>query len=134
MGQYKRRFPMRPPEDPARRGRDNAKVGDLVSQVLKAAGIGDSSQLTALRQAWLEAVGKQSAAQTRIVSLRNGLLTVEVASAALAQELSVYYKRQLLERLREAVRAPLTDLRCRVSGKSFSGDNGASGTRSGGAA
>ena len=65
---------------------------------------------------WCEAVGRASAAQTRLVSFRGGVLVVEVSSSALAHELGVYYKRELLGQLRERAGVPVEELRCRVSG------------------
>ena len=41
---------------------------------------------------------------------------VEVRSAALGQELSVYHKRMLLKRLEEQTGIKLADLRCKLSG------------------
>lgn len=91
-------------------------VGDLVSKVVEAAGIGRTTQKTVLAKAWGEAVGREIAAQTEIQGLRGGVLTVLVGSAALAHDLMVYYRRDLLNRLREQTKIPITDLRCKVTG------------------
>lgn len=93
-----------------------AQVGDLVAKVIESAGLGKTTQKSILSKAWREAVGRDIAAQTEIQGLRGGVLTVQVGSAALAHELMVYYRRELLARLREQTRIPLTDLRCKVTG------------------
>jgi predicted nucleic acid-binding Zn ribbon protein len=94
-----------------------AAVGDLVTKVVEAAGLGRSSQRAAVAQGWRDAVGREIAAQTEIQGLRGGVLTVLVGSAALAHELMVYYRRDLLTRLRERTKLPITDLRCKVTGQ-----------------
>lgn len=99
----------------ARGRRAPAQVGQLVSDLIKSAGLGDRSPLGQLRRVWVEAVGAEYAGQTRLVALRKGVLFVECGSAPLAHELSVYYKARLLDRLREQARVPLVDLRCRVA-------------------
>lgn len=91
-------------------------VGDLVSKVVEAAGIGRTTQKTVLAKAWAEAVGREIAAQTEIQGLRGGVLTVLVGSAALAHDLMVYYRRDLLSRLRDQTKISITDLRCKVTG------------------
>jgi hypothetical protein len=93
------------------------QVGALISRVAEQVGIGRSPQLQALDKAWREAVGRATAAQTRIQGLRAGVLTIEVTSSALAQELMVYYRRELLARLRAQAGAALVDLRFRVTGQ-----------------
>jgi predicted nucleic acid-binding Zn ribbon protein len=92
-------------------------VGELIGRVAEQAGIGRSPQLQRLEEAWREAVGRATASQTRIQGLRAGVLTIEVTSSALAQELMVYYRRDLLARLREQAGAALVELRFRVTGQ-----------------
>jgi predicted nucleic acid-binding Zn ribbon protein len=91
-------------------------VGDLIGQVVKDSGLGKKNPLEPLQRAWREAVGRAAAESTRLKSFRGGTLTVEVDSAALAQELGVYHKRELVIRLRNETRLPLSDLRFRVVG------------------
>ena len=91
-------------------------IGDLIGKVVQNSGLGKRNSLETLQKAWREAVGREAAQSTRLKSFRGGTLTVEVDSAALAQELGVYHKRELLERLRAEARVPLQDIRFRVVG------------------
>lgn len=91
-------------------------VGDLIGKVVSRNGLDKRSPLEPLRKAWREAVGREAAESTRLKSFKGGTLTVEVDSAALAQELGVYHKRELLARLRAEARVPLQDIRFRVVG------------------
>ena len=50
---------------------------------------------------WKEIVGPEIAARTRIVDVRRGEIIVEVDSAALLNELSTYYSREILDSIRE---------------------------------
>ena len=93
-------------------------MAELVGKVLRDTGLdGRETQLDRLRAAWPEAVGKQAAEQSHVESFKGGRLTVEVASAALAQELGVYLKARLLQGLRERTRLPVQDLRVKLGGR-----------------
>ncbi|HZM00750.1 MAG TPA: DciA family protein, partial [Planctomycetota bacterium] len=59
-----------------------------------------------LRQAWLSAAGERLAARTRVVALRDGVLTVEVGSSAQCYELEAFRARQLLVALQADPGAP----------------------------
>ncbi|MHC4449072.1 MAG: DciA family protein [Planctomycetota bacterium] len=69
--------------------------------------------LTAVRAVWPELVGEATAKRSRLASLKDGELTVDVASAALRQHLSVFRREEILGALREI---GVERLRCRVSG------------------
>jgi len=108
------------PGSPRRPGPERAlaaaRVGDLIAGVVREAGLHRSPKLERLSEAWRDAVGREQAAQTRLVAFKRGVLTVEVGSAALAQELGVYYRQALVEGLRERSGLPVRDLRCKVTG------------------
>ncbi|MGE0707058.1 MAG: DUF721 domain-containing protein [Planctomycetota bacterium] len=90
-------------------------VGDVIAKVMR----GQTRQqdlLGKLEAAWRDAVGAKTAQDTRLAHLRGGVLTVEVRTSGLAQELGVYLKAQLLSRLQERAGVVLKDLRCRVGG------------------
>ncbi len=101
---------------PQRARREPTAVGDLIAGVVAQAGLRKQGRLEQLQPVWEEAVGRQQASRTRLVGLRGGLLTVEVASAGLAQELGVYHKQALVARLRDRSGLPIRDLRCKVGG------------------
>ena len=92
-------------------------IQDLVARVVKQANVGRKSKLGQLQEAWREVVGRQYAEQSRVCALKGSVLVVEVGSAALGQELSVYHKRMLLKKLEERAGVKLSDLRCKLSGR-----------------
>lgn len=107
----------RPGPRPSGARQPAAKVGDLLEGVLAAAGIGKTNnKLEELERAWREAVGRETASRTRVQGVKSGQLVVLVTSSALAQELAVYLKRDLIGRLREQAKVTITDLRCKVVG------------------
>jgi predicted nucleic acid-binding Zn ribbon protein len=65
--------------------------------------------------AWAAAVGPSLADQTRVASLRHGVLNVIVAHSALLEELAAYRKPEILEALRKvAPGTTIRDVRFRV--------------------
>jgi predicted nucleic acid-binding Zn ribbon protein len=90
-------------------------LGEILSRLFAARGLGRKSDRLHLERAWAEAVGPELAAQTRLGQLRRGVLEVVVGNAVLLQELTHYHKRRLLEDLRRRLpQASLTDLRFRA--------------------
>jgi predicted nucleic acid-binding Zn ribbon protein len=90
-------------------------LGEILSRVFTARGWGRKQDRLRLEQAWAAAVGPEHVAQTRLGSLRRGVLEVEVMSAVLMQELAHFHKRRLLQALREALPGTtLSDLRFRA--------------------
>jgi predicted nucleic acid-binding Zn ribbon protein len=91
------------------------KLGEILSRLFTARGWGRRQGRLHLEKAWVEAVGPEHAAQTRVGNLRRGVLEVVVANAVLLQELAHFHKRRLLEQLRRRLPGtPLTDLRFRA--------------------
>ena len=75
--------------------------------------------LEAVSLAWEAAVGKATAARTRVVALKAGVLTLEVASSAVKHDLLTFRKNELLERLAEQLEGvAVSDLKCRVGSPS----------------
>ena len=88
-------------------------MGEIVPGVLRGLKPKASDPLLAVKELWPSVVGEPTARRCRLVALRDGELTVEVASAALRQHLAVFRRAEILEALAEnGVKA----LRCRVSG------------------
>lgn len=64
---------------------------------------------------WEDTVGIEIAGRTRVVDLRGGTLVVEVDSAPLLGELSAYYRKEIIQSLRQSVDFPnLRDIRFRA--------------------
>lgn len=55
---------------------------------------------------WYNLVGSELAKQTRPVRIRNGILTVEVFSPTIRQELENFYAVELLQQMQDRVDAP----------------------------
>lgn len=80
-----------------RRKRPGAEaLGDLLAGFLKASKTGRDLARDALEARWSETVGPEVAASSRVRGYRDGLLTIEVASSALLQELSTFYGASIL--------------------------------------
>jgi predicted nucleic acid-binding Zn ribbon protein len=106
------RFTGESPERP----RPTSSVRDLVSVILKQHGIGGDPALRRAIAAWREAAGQEFCQQTRVTAFRKGVLQIDVDSAALLQELSVYRKRELLAALRQ-VEPGISDMKFRPGPK-----------------
>ena len=79
------------------------ELGDILRDYLEVSGLGQELRHLELHRAWEEVVGPEVAAQARIVGFVRHKLYVEVTSAARRHELSAFYKRQILDALREQV-------------------------------
>jgi hypothetical protein len=84
-------------------------IGALIGDLLRSRGLTKRAHPAGLAAAWKQAVGADREASTRVTGLRGGILTVEVASAALRCELETFYHEDLLDRLR--VLAPKSAIR-----------------------
>lgn len=76
-------------------------IEDILKRWLKSNRIPDRLDRTAIYEKWKEVVGEAIACQTRVIDLNAGILTLEVNSPALLQELSTYYREDLLASLKE---------------------------------
>ena len=52
-------------------------------------------------QRWKEIVGDEIASRTRVIEVGGGELVIEVSSAPLLNELSTYYRQEILESIRK---------------------------------
>jgi predicted nucleic acid-binding Zn ribbon protein len=90
-------------------------LSEILSRLFTARGWGRRQERLRFEQAWADAVGAQSASQTRVGGLRRGVLEVTVGNAVLLQELAHYQKRRLLEQLRKRLAGTtITDIRFRA--------------------
>ena len=85
---------MRSPARKSDRG-GTARLGDVLSTLLQKRGYAQTLALDEARTAWASAAG-DPAAGTRVVSFRDGVLTVEVASAAERYELEAFRRDELV--------------------------------------
>jgi predicted nucleic acid-binding Zn ribbon protein len=75
-------------------------LADLLKGLLKTEKALGGASVEAVQALWRRVAGEGLAAETQAVSLRGGVLTVEVASAALLAELETFRKGELIAGLR----------------------------------
>ena len=99
--------------------KDHAKgpedLNEVLGRLFVSRGWGRLAERAKLEAAWNAAAGEAIAADSRVTSLRRGMLEVEVRSGVLMQELSQFRKRRLLKTLRETMpHLTVTDLKFRA--------------------
>ncbi len=94
-------------------------IAEVLSRLFTQRGWGRPQQQRCLEDAWRQAAGEEIAARTQVVSLKRGVLEIQVADGILVQELAGFRKRQLLTAMQMKVEAgKIKDLRFRLSDKS----------------
>jgi predicted nucleic acid-binding Zn ribbon protein len=93
-------FPERGPKCSAPGKHEAEGLSSILSRCLKMNRIRERLEGGSIFAAWPEIVGESLAASTRPVRLAGGILTVEVASAPLLQELSMFRRSEILEAVR----------------------------------
>jgi len=83
-----------------RRGGEPVRLADALSKLIVQRGWARQAGDQQLQDAWSEAAGAKFAKRTRVLGVRNGVLRVGVAHAALLSELESFHKGAILERLR----------------------------------
>jgi len=81
------------------------KLGDLLRDFLETSGLGHTIKHVEVHAAWQEVVGPVIASHTRVSGLAHHKLYVDVDSASHRHELTTFYKKQLLEGLRQQLPA-----------------------------
>jgi len=76
-------------------------IGEAIADVLKDIGFHRRKSLMELQDIWRECVGEEAGRHTRIAGFSAGVLTVEVDSSAWLQELSTFYREEILDELRQ---------------------------------
>jgi len=89
-------------------------IKDLIGDVTAQLGLNQRAHLQAIADTYARTVEPQVLASTRLATLRNGVLEIEVRAAPLLMELSQFRKRDILRRLREE-HPHVRDLRFRAS-------------------
>jgi predicted nucleic acid-binding Zn ribbon protein len=102
----------------ARRG-TTERLGDILASLMQRRAYARPLAMGGLRAAWSRAAGERLAARSRIVTFRDGVLTVEVSSSAQRYELEAFHAPQLLAALQADPNAPgLRRLAFRVGSQS----------------
>lgn len=88
-----------PERDAERRGGAPEAIGDVLRRVLGDAKPAARRGRGSVARSWERAAGAELAPETRPSTLRRGVLTVDVRSAALLHELESFRREELLSRL-----------------------------------
>jgi len=85
-------------------GKEAKPLSEVISKVLREMKFRNRSRVAGLRDVWREAVGPEISPHTRLGGFRNGVLFIEVDSSGRLQELSSFYKDEILQKLRQKAR------------------------------
>lgn len=85
-------------DDGERRSLDPASMKDVLSKIISQYGLGRRRSEDELQDAWVEVVGKDMAAYSRVAGVRRGVLEILVSDAIFMQEL-MFRKSELLREL-----------------------------------
>ena len=83
----------------SRRG-EPEKIGTILARWLSNQRVSERLKDDGIYRAWREIVGEEIGALTRVVKCVGGVLTVEVGSAPLLEELSTYRRKEILDSIR----------------------------------
>ncbi len=86
-------------------------IGGVISRLIQMRGYARPQGDTELRSLWSEIAGEPIASGTRVMNLRNGVLTVGVSSSPLLSELSAFHSERLLEALQAKLGKRIKDLK-----------------------
>ena len=93
------------------------RLSEILSRLFTVRGWGRPQQQLRLEDAWRQAAGEQIAIRTQVISLKRGVLEVEVADGVLLQELAGFEKRRLIATLQKLLDpGRVKDLRFRLHG------------------
>jgi hypothetical protein len=98
--------PQRPQQPPGPEA-----IGGIVGRLFQMRGYGRPQGDAELRDLWSEIAGESIASGTRVVGLRNGVLTIGVNSSPLLSELSAFHHERLLEALQAKHGKRIKDLK-----------------------
>ncbi len=83
--------------------REPVRLGDVIAQNLRRLGLDRPKSRQPVAEAWNDALGPALAAQTRLMGVQKGVLTVQVPSPVIRQELENFRAPELLKKLQEAL-------------------------------
>lgn len=91
------------------------RIGTVLSELIARRGLSRLRQQEQWEQAWRETVGDSVSRNTRVGSVRGGIVEIRVNNSSLLQELAAFRKQELLSRFRQKVAfAKLRDIRFRL--------------------
>ncbi|SFI15654.1 Protein of unknown function [Planctomicrobium piriforme] len=92
-------------------------LGSVLSKLFALRGYGRPQAGRVLQELWTSAAEPALLAQTKVLSLKNGVLQVGVSNSALLSELAAFRKMELLEILRKSpAGAKIRDLKFKLRG------------------
>jgi len=77
------------------------QIKDLIGEITNELGLNQRAQIQALSDTYARIVEPHVLQATRLATLKNGVLEIEVSLAPLLMELSQFRKRHILQQLRE---------------------------------
>lgn len=90
-------------------------LGDVLTDLIVARGLGRTRAVGELESAWSEVAGSSVAAETAVLGTRHGIVSIAVSHPALLEELAAFRKVSLLAALRQRLpNAAIRDLRFRI--------------------
>jgi hypothetical protein len=96
------------------RGSGPRPLGEALGALFVARQFGEIRGTSELEQSWRDAVGTEHDAETRVVALRRGVLTIEVAHPILLNQVS-FRRVELLDAMRRALPdRQIRDIRFRI--------------------
>jgi hypothetical protein len=91
----------------------------VISRLFASRGYGRVQADAQLAGLWRDVAGERIASQTRVLGLKNGVLSIGVATSPLLSELSAFHREHLLEQMRTRHGTAIRDLRFRRSPRSI---------------
>ena len=89
-----------------KRYNEPSPLKEVLPGVLRGIKPSRSSPVGRVRVIWADVVGTEAASRTHVMSLENGVLQVQVSSAALKHHLSTFQAEEVLSKLREKLGGP----------------------------
>ncbi|MBX3442538.1 MAG: DUF721 domain-containing protein [Planctomyces sp.] len=93
-------------------------LGAVLSRLFAARGYGRVQADAQLQTLWRDVAGERIAKSTRVMGLKNGVLTIGVDSSPLLSELSSFHRENLLEGLKSRRGESIRDLKFKRSARS----------------
>jgi len=97
---------------------DPEALGSVLSRLFAARGYGRVQAATEMQTLWAEIAGERVAGETRVLGLKNGILTIGVNSTPLMSELAAFHRENLLAQLQARRGSSIRDLKFRRAPRS----------------